>query len=158
MTTLPVPTTVKPYQVHWVYAGTLLTGHIVALLALWPYFFSWTGLILMVIGVHVFGQGITIGYHRLLTHRSFRTPRWVEHCFAVIGICCLQDTPVRWVATHRIHHNHSDEGEDPHTPLVNFIWLGGLVFVLGAHLAVLPDSRERKRLANAMALEERAVA
>ncbi|MCA9177749.1 MAG: fatty acid desaturase [Planctomycetales bacterium] len=122
MTSLEVPQTVKPYQVYWVYAGTLVVGHLLALLAIIPYFFSWTGLILMVIGVHVFGQGITIGYHRLLTHRSFRTPRWVEHCFAIVGICCLQDTPVRWVATHRIHHNHSDEGEDPHTPLVNFVW------------------------------------
>ena len=130
MTTLPVPTAVKPYQVHWVYAGTLLTGHLLALLALLPYFFSWTGLIVMVVGLHVFGQGITIGYHRLLTHRSFHTPRWVEYCFAVLGICCLEDTPVRWVAAHRIHHNHSDEGEDPHTPLVNFIWshFGWLVY------------------------------
>lgn len=130
MTSLNVPTTVKPYQIYWVYAGTLLGGHLLAFLALFDYFFTYTGLIAMVIGVHVFGQGITIGYHRLLTHRSFKTPRWVEHCFAIIGICCLQDTPVSWVATHRIHHQHSDECEDPHTPLVNFIWghFGWLVY------------------------------
>ena len=122
MTTLPVPTTVKPYRVYWTYATTITTIHLLSLVAVFPYFFSWTGLVLLVLGTHVFGQGITIGYHRLLTHRSFRTPRWVEHIFAVLGICCLQDTPVRWVATHRIHHNHSDEGEDPHSPLVNFLW------------------------------------
>lgn len=76
----------------------------------------------MLLGVHVFGQGITIGYHRLLTHRSFRCPKWVEHCFAILGISCFEDSPVRWVVVHRLHHVHSDEKPDPHSPIVNFVW------------------------------------
>lgn len=120
--TLPLPETVQPFKLNITYAVTLVGVHLLGILAFYDYYFTWTGLIVMLVGVHVFGQGITIGYHRLLTHRSFKTPRWVEHCFALLGICCLQDTPARWVATHRIHHNNSDEQPDPHTPLVNFLW------------------------------------
>jgi fatty-acid desaturase len=127
---ITVPEPVKPYQINWLYAGTIGLVHLLALLALIPYCFSWTGVIVMLIGVHVFGQGITIGYHRLLTHRSFRTPTWVEHVFAILGICCLEDTPVRWVVIHRMHHVDSDEQPDPHSPLVNFLWshMGWLMY------------------------------
>jgi len=74
------------------------------------------------IGVHLFGQAITMGYHRLLAHRSFETSRWFERFMVVLALCSLEDAPARWVATHRIHHAHSDEQEDPHSPLVSFLW------------------------------------
>ena len=74
-------------------------------------------------GTYVFGTlGINLCYHRLLTHRSFDCPKWLEHCFAILGVCCLQDTPARWVGVHRMHHQHSDEPDDPHSPLVTFLW------------------------------------
>ncbi len=85
-------------------------------------FFSWTGLFVCLIGIHVFGQAITMGYHRLLTHRSFHVPRWFEWMLVTLALCCLQDSPARWVATHRMHHVHSDEDDDPHSPLVTFLW------------------------------------
>jgi fatty-acid desaturase len=96
-----------------------------------PYLFSWTAVLIFVLGIHVFGQGITIGYHRLLTHRSFQTPKWFEHFLAILGICCMQDTPARWVCVHRMHHVHSDEIPDPHSPRVNFLWshMGWLMFI-----------------------------
>lgn len=119
---LGVPPAARPFTVNRVYAGTILAVHLLALLAFVPQFFSWIGFWVMVVGIHVFGQGITIGYHRLLTHRSFKTPPWVEHTFAILGICCLEDSPARWVAVHRIHHVHSDEQPDPHSPLVTFLW------------------------------------
>jgi sn-2 palmitoyl-lipid 9-desaturase len=119
---LAVPKAVKPFTLNRLYMGTIVAIHLLALMALIPYFFSWIAFLTMVAGIHVFGQGITIGYHRLLTHRSFKTPRWVEHIFAVLGICCFEDSPVRWVVIHRIHHVHSDNEPDPHTPLVNFLW------------------------------------
>jgi len=119
---LPLPETVQRGRILWMYAIPILIIHLLALLAFVPWFFSWIGVVTAVIGVHVFGQGITIGYHRLLTHRSFKTPKWVERVIVVIAQCCLQDTPARWVATHRYHHLHSDEQEDPHTPLVTFLW------------------------------------
>jgi fatty-acid desaturase len=105
--------------------------HLLALLAFVPYFFTWTGVALVLVGNYVFGGlGINIGYHRLLTHRGFRCPKWLERAFALLGVCALQDSPVRWVAVHRIHHQHSDTGADPHSPLVSFSWgyLGWVVF------------------------------
>jgi stearoyl-CoA desaturase (delta-9 desaturase) len=119
---LPLPHTVVPGKVLWMYAIPIVAIHLLALLAFMPWLFSWTGLVVGVLGIHVFGQSITIGYHRLLTHRSFKTPKWVERLIVIMAQCCLQDTPARWVATHRYHHLHSDEQEDPHTPLVTFFW------------------------------------
>lgn len=109
-------------RILWVYAIPIAALHLLALLAAIPWLFSWTGLIVMIVGVHVFGQGINIGYHRLLTHRSFKTPVWVERAFVLLALCCLQDTPARWVANHRYHHKHSDTEPDPHSPLVSFFW------------------------------------
>jgi stearoyl-CoA desaturase (delta-9 desaturase) len=97
--------------------------HAVALLAFVPWLFSWTGVALAFAGLYVFGTlGINLCFHRLLTHGSLVCPKWFEHCLAVLGVCCLQDTPGRWVAVHRMHHQFSDEQPDPHTPLVNFLW------------------------------------
>jgi stearoyl-CoA desaturase (delta-9 desaturase) len=101
----------------------IVSIHLFALAALIPWCFSWTGVGLMLLGTHFFGNwGINIGYHRLLAHRSFRTYRWCERMFTVIALCCVQDTPARWVATHRIHHCHADDPADPHSPLDDFGW------------------------------------
>ncbi|MFL5844364.1 MAG: acyl-CoA desaturase [Solirubrobacteraceae bacterium] len=62
------------------------------------------------------GFGITIGYHRLLTHRSFVTYRPVEYALAAAGALALQGSPLDWVADHRKHHAHTDEEGDPHSP------------------------------------------
>lgn len=109
--------------VNWAYLAPILIIHLLALAACVPWFFSWTGLFLFVWGTHFYGGwGINIGYHRLLTHRSFRTYPWFERVLALIAIFSLQDTPARWVATHRLHHRHSDQDEDPHSPLHDFGW------------------------------------
>lgn len=127
----PVPSPVKPYKLNITYSTTIVLVHLLGFLALIPYAWSWLGFFLCLAGIHIFGQGITIGYHRLLTHRSFKTPKWVEHTFAILGICSMQDTPARWVSVHRMHHVHSDEVPDPHSPRVNFWWshMGWLMFV-----------------------------
>lgn len=112
-----------PSKIWWPYAIGIGGMHLLALLALWPWLFSWSGVAAVLIGHHLFGMlGMTVGYHRLLTHRSFQCPRWLERTLAILGVCCLQDTPARWVATHRLHHQHSDQAHDPHSPLVNFMW------------------------------------
>jgi len=109
----------------------LLVIHLLALLAFVPWLFSWTGAILAFVGLYVFGTlGISICFHRLLTHRGMVFPKPLEHAFAILGICSMQDTPARWVAMHRRHHEHSDGQPDPHSPLVNFFWahMGWLMF------------------------------
>ena len=62
--------------------------------------------------------GITVGYHRLLTHRSFQTPKPVEYAFAVLGSMAVQGPVIAWVADHRKHHAHTDVEGDPHSPHV----------------------------------------
>ncbi len=110
--------------VYWQYVLPIATVHVLALLAFAPWLFSWSGVALAIAGNYVFGTlGINLCYHRLLTHRSLRVPKWLERSFATLAICCLQDTPVRWVATHRLHHNHADDVDhDPHTPHDDFLW------------------------------------
>jgi stearoyl-CoA desaturase (delta-9 desaturase) len=120
---LPYPATLGPGRVVWPYVAAFALYHALALFALLPWLFSWTGLAAALCGLYVFGTlGVNLCYHRLLTHRSFASPKWLEHALAILGVCCLQDTPVRWVAVHRMHHQHSDEQTDPHSPLVNFFW------------------------------------
>jgi len=97
--------------------------HLIALLALLPSNFSWGA-----VGVAFFfywvtaGLGITLGYHRLLTHRSFETPKWVEYFFVLCGTLACQGGPIEWVGLHRIHHKFSDTPEDPHDSNKGFLW------------------------------------
>ena len=62
------------------------------------------------------GLGISMGFHRLLTHRSYKVPRPLEYLFAICGALTLEGGPISWVATHRIHHQNSDQPGDPHSP------------------------------------------
>ncbi|MGD9644817.1 MAG: acyl-CoA desaturase [Pirellulales bacterium] len=110
-------------HVQWGQAFSIALLHALALLVLVPYLFSWTGVAVFVVGLLVFGQiGIPICYHRQLTHHSFRTAKWLERSFVVMALCSAQQTPAKWVAWHRKHHNESDQPEDPHSPLGSFLW------------------------------------
>jgi fatty-acid desaturase len=120
---LPLPETVNRKKILWSYAIPVCAFHLLLPLAFVPWLFSWTGLILVPLGNYIFcSLGIGAGYHRLLTHRGFRAPKWLERSLAVLGVCCLQDSPARWVLIHRLHHQHSDDRPDPHSPMVNFLW------------------------------------
>lgn len=120
---LCLPESVNTRRIRWTYAGSIALLHALALLAFLPWFFSWTGVSLCIAGLYVFGTlGINVCFHRLLTHRGFRCSPRLEHAMAILGVCCLQESPGRWVAVHRKHHQHSDERPDPHSPLVTFLW------------------------------------
>jgi stearoyl-CoA desaturase (delta-9 desaturase) len=118
-------------QFFWTYLGAFIALHLLALLAAVPWLFSWTSVALVFVGNFFFGTlGINLVYHRLLTHQGLTLPKWLEHSFAILGVCCLQDAPARWVAIHRMHHQHSDQESDPHSPWVDFVWghVGWLVY------------------------------
>src|SRR5262249_40875352 len=66
--------------------------------------------------------GIGMGYHRLLTHRGYKTRKWVEYFLTWCGTLALEGGPIFWVATHRIHHQNSDRDGDPHTPREGTWW------------------------------------
>ncbi len=118
----PTPVAPRP-SLRWDYLIFFVGLHLLTLLVLAPYFFSWFGVAAFVVGVLVFGQlAIPIGYHRLLCHKSFRCPKWFERTLVTFAMCTAQETPAQWVAWHRRHHCHSDAPEDPHSPRVTFLW------------------------------------
>lgn len=129
---LNLPAETQPIQIEWPYLWNIVALHALSLLIFVPSLFSWYGLALAIACHHLHGLlGITLCYHRILTHRGLTLPKWLEHTFAILGVCCLQDTPARWVAIHRLHHRYSDRQPDPHSPLVNFFWAHmGWVLVL----------------------------
>ena len=78
----------------------------------------------MAVMLHVIcgGLGVCVGYHRLLTHRSFKCPKIVEYAFALAGSLSMQGGALEWVALHRKHHQHSDKDGDPHNAAEGFWW------------------------------------
>ncbi|MCA9291721.1 MAG: fatty acid desaturase, partial [Phycisphaerales bacterium] len=91
-------------------------GLVAAIVLLWGPAFNWLYLALLV-GMYLStAVGITVGYHRLFTHRSFRTPRPVAAVLAALGSMAVEGPLLHWVATHRKHHQHSDDHDDPHSP------------------------------------------
>src|SRR3954467_6288427 len=98
------------------------------------------------------GFGVTVGFHRMLTHRSFRTSKPVEYFFAVAGSMAVQGPVINWVADHRKHHAHTDEEGDPHSPHVGrgSGVLGAVRGLLHAHVGWLVSDHgraERRRYA-----------
>ncbi|MEM8865964.1 MAG: acyl-CoA desaturase [Planctomycetota bacterium] len=111
------------HKLDWLAIGVVGGIHLLALTAVSSWLFSWTGVVVAIAGCYVFGTlGINLGYHRLLSHRSFKCPLWFEHTLAVLGVCCLEKTPGQFVTVHRAHHQHEDDEHDPHSPLVTLFW------------------------------------
>ena len=101
--------------INWVTAIFIAIFHVGAVAAL--FCFSWQRLaVAAVLWVLAINFGIGVCYHRLLTHRGFQTPKWVEYLLTICGTLALEGGPIFWVAVHRVHHQHSDHPGDPHTP------------------------------------------
>ena len=122
----------NPSAVFW-----LSFVHLGALAAI-P-FFSWSAFILCMVLVFIVSPiGVTLTYHRMLTHRAFKVPRWLEYILAVIGTYSAQGSPIAWVAGHRLHHRYADTDRDQHTPRKGFF------FSHMGHLLVAPmETKER---------------
>jgi fatty-acid desaturase len=102
-------------KMNWPTSLVLVLFHIGAIAAL--FMFSWRSLLISVaLYWMTVGWGISLGYHRLHTHRSYKCPLWMEYFFAVCGALTLEGGPIFWVATHRLHHQKSDQPGDPHSP------------------------------------------
>jgi stearoyl-CoA desaturase (delta-9 desaturase) len=93
-----------------------MVGLVWAIGMLWGWGFHWIDLGLLVGMYLLTGLGITIGYHRLFAHRSFATSKTLTALWAILGSMAVEGPVIRWVATHRSHHKHSDHDEDPHSP------------------------------------------
>ena len=93
-------------------------GLLVAIVLLWNDFVGWTNLGLLAVGYLLTGFGVTVGFHRLLTHRAFKTFPPVRYVLAVLGSLAIEGPVISWVADHRKHHQFSDKDGDPHSPHV----------------------------------------
>jgi fatty-acid desaturase len=116
-------------KMNWPTSLVLVLFHIGAIAAL--FMFSWRNLLIsMALYWITVGWGISLGYHRLHTHRSYKVPLWMEYFFAVCGALTLEGGPIFWVATHRIHHQKSDQPGDPHSPHDGAWWahMGWILF------------------------------
>src|SRR3954454_21444856 len=107
----------RPHQLFNL-SGVLLpfAGFILAIVLLWDEWVDWTSLGVMVAMYVLTVLGVTLGFHRLLTHRSFQTYKAVQYVIAAIGSMAVQGPVMSWVADHRKHHAHTDQEGDPHTP------------------------------------------
>jgi sn-1 stearoyl-lipid 9-desaturase len=111
----------KSAGTNWVTLSFMLAFHIGAVVAL--FFFTWKALFVAMFLWWVSGSlGIGMSYHRLLTHRGYKTPKWVEYFLTVCATLALEGGPIFWVATHRIHHQFSDKEGDPHSPIDGKWW------------------------------------
>ena len=102
----------------------------------WGGSLHWQDLLVLVITYALTGLGITVGYHRLFTHRSFETTRAVRAVLAVLGSMAVEGPLLEWVSTHRQHHRFSDQAGDPHSPHAERApgWRGAVRGLAHAHL------------------------
>ncbi len=137
--------------INWTTTLFMALFHVGAIAAL--FFFSWKALALSLGLWWISGSlGIGMGYHRLLTHRGYKTPKWVEYILTVCGALALEGGPVAWVGTHRIHHQNTDKEGDPHSPRDGGFWshMGWILTGKAMHsntaelLPFVPDLRKDK--------------
>jgi stearoyl-CoA desaturase (delta-9 desaturase) len=114
-------------------------GVLAAVVLLWNRAVDLADLTIMVVMYLITAVGVTVGYHRLLTHRAFATYPWMERTFAVMGSLSLQGSVMDWVADHRKHHAHTDQEGDPHSPHVGHG--SGLAGLWHAHVGWLLETQ-----------------
>jgi stearoyl-CoA desaturase (delta-9 desaturase) len=135
-------------RLEWPIVLFMVVVHLGALFALLPSNFSWAA-----VGVALFlhwltgGVGITLGWHRLATHRSFQTPKWLEYFLVFCGTLACQMGPIEWVGLHRHHHVHSDQELDQHNSGRGFWWshMGWMLYEVPAKREI---GRYTKDIAN----------
>jgi len=142
----PTPDDVQPCEnenIHRTITGLVTALPVLALgLAgwqMWNWALGWNDIIVFLIMYIPIGLGVTIGFHRLLTHRSFETSPTLRGIFAALGSAAIEGPVISWVADHRKHHAFSDREGDPHSPHVGHDggWRGALQGLFHAHLGWL---------------------
>ena len=144
MTTVgPLPSDIQPVENET--RDRIITGLVtlvpfiavgVAGWQVWGSALHWSDVFLFVGMYLLTGLGITVGFHRLLTHRSFKTQPWLRGLFGILGSAAIEGPVISWVADHRKHHTFSDEHGDPHSPHVDHGggWKGAMKGLFHAHM------------------------
>ncbi len=142
--------TINPNKkpINWPITIFMLSFHVGAVIALFNFSWSAFGVAILMIWI-AGGLGITIGYHRLLTHRAFKTPKYVEYFLTICGALALEGGPISWVARHRLHHARAESDDDPHSPRHGLWWahLGWVVNGVSDHSEVQSVARHAQDLA-----------
>jgi len=121
--------TVDPKSYNWVSGSGFILIHLACILVIWAGF-SWTALIALVITYAARMFGITAGYHRYFSHRTFKTSRFFQFVLAWLGASSAQKGPLWWAANHRHHHKYSDKEEDIHSPQQDGFWWSHIGWIL----------------------------
>jgi stearoyl-CoA desaturase (delta-9 desaturase) len=103
---------------------------IYAMVMLWNRWVNWVDVALMVVFYVISGLGITAGFHRMLTHKSFETSKPLKATFLIAGCMAVEGDPITWASTHIQHHAHSDDEDDPHSPLEG-LWHAHMGWLFG---------------------------
>ncbi|MEC8553495.1 MAG: fatty acid desaturase [Planctomycetota bacterium] len=115
------PNVARATNINWGALIWLGLIHVTVLAAPWTFTWSGLGLVFFLHWV-CGGVGICLGYHRLLTHSSFKTQSWTKRMIATVGCLAGEGPPCLWVANHRLHHARSDQEGDPHSPHEGSFW------------------------------------
>jgi stearoyl-CoA desaturase (delta-9 desaturase) len=121
-----------------------VVAFLLAIVLLWHEAVGWLDLGVMAALYVLTGLGVTVGYHRLLTHRAFQTSKPLQYAFAILGSMSVQGPVLHWVADHRKHHAHTDEDGDPHSPhLAGRGIIGSIKGLWHAHVGWLFSLKDR---------------
>jgi len=108
-------------RINWKNVIIIASFHLLAIPAFFT--FSWQNVAALIIGNWIVGSlGVGLGWHRLLTHRGFKAPKWLEYTLSTLATMSIQDSPDKWIATHRMHHKFTETDQDPHSTLKGFWW------------------------------------
>ena len=134
-----------PFKIINIIAVTLpFVGLVAAIILLWGVAFDWVHLAILGGMYLLTAVGVTVGYHRLFTHCSFKTSRPMTAIFAILGSMAVEGPVIDWVATHRRHHQHSDDDDDPHSPHGHGHGLWGMIKgIWHAHMGWLMRDQPR---------------
>ena len=142
---VPIVNERRERTVQGISVAVPLLAVIVAGWTAWGDALHWSDLVVFAVMYLLTGLGITLGYHRLFTHRSFKTTRPMRAVLAVLGSMAVQGSVIDWTATHRKHHVHSDEPGDPHSPHLQERagWRGALRGLMYAHVGWVFRGQDR---------------
>lgn len=132
----------KTLSMHRFYYFSSL--HLIALLGF--YYYTAASILSFFVFYLITGLGITVGFHRLLTHRSFKTPSFMLNILATAGSLAAQGGPLFWVSVHRLHHQCSDQDGDPHDSRLGFFW-SHIGWILFSEKILLADPKPLQHLA-----------
>ena len=131
---------------NWITVIAMAAFHIGAVAAL--FYIDLGAMLAALVLYFVAGMlGIGMSYHRLLTHRSYKTYKWIEYFLTVCATLALEGGPIFWVATHRVHHQKSDREGDPHSPREGTWWshMGWIIQGQGLHHVQLTKRNWRQK-------------